>query len=81
MNDFEAAHEAGTYPLRELPLYAVAARQDQTNPWTLWLIHRVLGEGERMSTSFDDFMRDMEEEARQAGSEPEAACFESQQRH
>src|SRR5713226_6665429 len=34
-----------------------------------------------MSTSFDDFMREMEEEARQAGPEPEAAFFESQQRH
>jgi DNA-binding XRE family transcriptional regulator len=34
-----------------------------------------------MSSSFDDFMRDMEEEARQAGPEAEAAFFESQQRH
>ena len=34
-----------------------------------------------MSTSFDDFMRDMEEEARQAGPAAEAAFFESQQRH
>ena len=34
-----------------------------------------------MSTSFDDFMRDLAEEARQAGPEAEAAFFESQQRH
>ncbi len=34
-----------------------------------------------MSSSFDDFMRDMEEEARQAGPAVEAAFFESQQRH
>ncbi len=49
---------------------------------TLWVIsHRVPGEGERMSTSFDDFMRDMEAEAYQAGPEAEAAFLESQQRH
>jgi transcriptional regulator with XRE-family HTH domain len=49
---------------------------------TLWVIsHRVPGEGERMSTSFDDFMRDMEAEAYRAGPEAEAAFFESQQRH
>src|SRR6266567_3923756 len=34
-----------------------------------------------MSTSFADFMHEMEEEARQAGPEMEAAFFESQQRH
>lgn len=34
-----------------------------------------------MSSSFDDFIRDLEEEARQAGPEAEAAFFESQQRH
>ena len=34
-----------------------------------------------MSSSFDDFMREIEEEARQAGPEAEAAFFESQQRH
>src|SRR5438105_4424417 len=34
-----------------------------------------------MSSNFDDFMREMEEEARQAGPEAEAAFFESQQRH
>src|SRR5579859_5818114 len=34
-----------------------------------------------MSSSFDDFMAEIEEEARQAGPEAEAAFFESQQRH
>src|SRR5438067_11223444 len=34
-----------------------------------------------MSSSFDEFMREMENEARQAGPEAEAAFFESQQRH
>ena len=34
-----------------------------------------------MSSSFDEFMREMEDEARQAGPEAEAALFESQQRH
>src|SRR5438067_11066368 len=34
-----------------------------------------------MSSSFDEFVREMEEEARQAGPEAEAAFFESQQRH
>src|SRR5258708_2525101 len=34
-----------------------------------------------MSTSFDDFMRDMEAEAYQTGPESEAAFVESQQRH
>jgi len=34
-----------------------------------------------MSSSFDDFMAEMEEEAHQAGPEAEAAFFESQQRH
>src|SRR5437764_9972483 len=34
-----------------------------------------------MSSSFDEFMREMEDEAVQAGPEAEAAFFESQQRH
>ena len=34
-----------------------------------------------VSSSFDEFMREMEDEARQAGPEAEAAFFESQQRH
>src|SRR5579864_8343192 len=34
-----------------------------------------------MSSNFDDFMREMEEEAGQAGPQAEAAFFESQQRH
>ncbi len=34
-----------------------------------------------MSSSFDDVMAEMEEDARQAGPEAEAAFFESQQRH
>jgi len=34
-----------------------------------------------MSSSFDEFMREMEDEAREAGPEAEAAFFESQQRH
>lgn len=34
-----------------------------------------------MSSSFDEFIRAMEDEARQAGPEAEAAFFESQQRH
>src|SRR6266511_2987034 len=34
-----------------------------------------------MSSSFDEFMREMEDEARQDGPEAEAAFFESQQRH
>ena len=37
--------------------------------------------GDRVSSSFDDFMREMEEEARQAGPEAEASFLESQQRH
>ena len=34
-----------------------------------------------VSSSFDEFMHEMEDEARQAGPEAEAAFFESQQRH
>src|SRR5438067_9487158 len=34
-----------------------------------------------MSSSFDEFMREMEDEARQAGPHAEDAFFESQQRH
>ena len=34
-----------------------------------------------MSSSFDDFMAEMEEEGHRAGPETEAAFFESQQRH